>query len=139
MKHSTVDQANGAITGRVKSNFGLTDRALAFARIFAENPRLGTTQAAIKAGYAHRCARGAHVRAYELTHSSNVVRAILYFSTRYLTNAMAEARLNLSRLAIKEGQYWNRWDHRAVERLTAKLDSLEAHIERLEKIYENAL
>ncbi len=135
MRYPTEDKTVGATVRLTAQTFGLTERALLFARIYAEDPRLGATQCAIQAGYASRCKSGAHVRAYELLHDPRVIRAIIFFSVKALNNTMAEARRNLATLDATQNRYWNRWDKNSFNKLAAKLSSLKIHAERLEEIY----
>ncbi|MDR3424659.1 MAG: hypothetical protein P4M13_06215 [Alphaproteobacteria bacterium] len=139
MKFPTLSQTEGAAARRVAPDFGLTSRALAFAKLYAENPRLGATQCAKQAGYASRCVHGAHVRAYELLRDRRVIRAIIYFSGKALNEARAEAIQHLTHIAAREGRFWRGWDRRAFDRLVAGLTRLETHTERVEKIYESGL
>ena len=135
MKYPTAEQIDGAAARRIALDFGLTDRALQFARLYAAHPRLGATKCALRAGYARRCARGAHVRASELLRDRRVISAIMYFGARALNDARAEARRQLACLAVKEGRLWSGWDRKSFERLAATLNRLDTHAERLEKIY----
>ena len=128
-----------ALSRRTALDFDLTDRALKFARLYAEHPRLGATKCALEAGYAQRCARGAHVRANELLRDPRVIRAVIYFGARALNRARADATQYLARIAASESRYWNRWDRRAFNRLTMKLSGFETYAEWLEKIYERGL
>jgi len=134
MINPTIAQAESAAR-RKALDFNLTARAVTFARLYAENPRLGATRCAIQAGYARRCRRGAHVRAHELLKDQRVIRAIIFFSARVFNDALAKAREHLTCLAIKEGRIWSGLDRRAFDRLTARLNSLETYAERLERIY----
>jgi hypothetical protein len=44
---------------------------------------------------------------------------------------MDDARRHLGRLAQDHGQFWNKWDRSAFERLTNQLKLVEKHLERL--------
>src|SRR5216683_6046175 len=65
MRYPTIDQSEGARAQKTALGFGLTDRALKFARLYAENPYWTITHIAWEAGYSDR-GRGAHVRGCEL-------------------------------------------------------------------------
>lgn len=135
MRYTTADQIDDATARRAAPDFGLTPRALAFARLFAEAKLRDPTECARQAGYSRRCRRGAHVRAYELLRDPRVIRAVLFFSAKVFNTARADAIRHLSRLDTIEGRYWTCWDRAAFNRLTATLQRLETHTERLEKIY----
>jgi len=139
LKYPTIDQTKGATARRTALDFGLTARALSFARLYAENPRLGATQCARQAGYASRCKSGAHVRANELLRDPRVIQAILYFSAKPFIHARAEAVRYFTRLAETEGRLWSGWDRVAFEHLMVKLEGLQTHTERVEKIYESGV
>jgi hypothetical protein len=64
MRHPTKEQSEGACAQKA-ADFGLTARALKFARVFAETPDCTISDAARAAGFSDR-ARGAHVRGCEL-------------------------------------------------------------------------
>ena len=61
----------------VSRTFNLSPRALAFAKIRAEHPRLSVKACAVEAGYAEA---GAAVRGFELLRDDRVIRAMLHFS-----------------------------------------------------------
>src|SRR5216683_875530 len=67
--------------------FNLSPRALAFAKIRAEQPRIAVEKAALMAGYAPA---GAAVRGFELLRDDRVIRAILFFSRLALAKAAGD-------------------------------------------------
>jgi len=135
VKYPTLDQSDGAAAQRQAPTFDLRPRALAFARLYAENPSLGGTHCARLAGYSARSSEGAHVRAHELLRDARVIRAVIYFGARALNEARAKAIRALGKLSNTEGRYWNTWDRHAFDRLTATLRDLDSHVARLEKLY----
>src|SRR5262249_47823960 len=139
MRYPTSDQRAGSHAQRVPADFGLTTRALKFARLYAENPRCTVSNAARAAGYSDR-ARGAHVRGCELMRDPRVVRAILHFGALAFNKARAEAIKNLHDLAKdKDSIWWPYWARHHVKQLRFTLATLEPHAERIEQIYERAL
>jgi len=135
MGYPNADQTAGASARRAAPTFGLTPRALKFAQLYAEAKLRGATACAKQAGYARRCRRAAHTRAYELLHDPRVLRAVLYFSAQAINDTRAKAIQQLDRLAATEGRWWNCWDRNAFNRLTTAVRSLESHTQRIENIY----
>jgi hypothetical protein len=137
MRYPTKEQRDGARAQKA-GNFGLTKRALAFARAYAESPAVSVSDAARAAGFSDR-ARGAHVRGSELLRDPRVVRAILHFGALALAKARGEAIESLRELAEdrRETWGWSYWHHHAVKRARLALDKLEPHAERIERVYES--
>jgi hypothetical protein len=137
MRYPTKEQSDGARAQKALLDFGLTARAVKFARVYAETPDCTISAAARAAGYSDR-ARGAHVRGCELLRDPRVVRAVLHYSALALARARGEAIRKLRALAEDRGEtwLWRRWDHHAFERLRKTLDQLEPHTRRIERIYE---
>ncbi|HXQ51573.1 MAG TPA: hypothetical protein VN802_10810 [Stellaceae bacterium] len=133
MRYPTPEQRAGAAAQRSGPTFGLRPRAVEFAHLYAEHPFLGSTKAALMAGYARRCPAGAHVRANELLRDPRVRRAVAYFGGRALAEAMGKARRGLDRIAQDEGRFWNTWDRNAFDRLTNELKVVEQRLDRLEE------
>jgi hypothetical protein len=137
MRYPTREQSDGARAQKA-GNFGLTKRALAFARAYAESPTVTISDAARAAGFSDR-ARGAHVRGSELLRDERVVRAILHFGALALARARGDAIGRLRELAEDRAETWpwSRWDRHEFERLRKALDQLEPHTRRIERIYES--
>jgi hypothetical protein len=137
MRHPTDEQRDGARDQKA-GDFGLTTRALKFARVYAETPTVTVSDAARAAGYSDR-ARGAHVRGSELLRDSRVVRATLHFGALALARARGEAIGRLRELSEDRAETWpwSRWDRDGFERLRVALDRLESHARRIERIYES--
>jgi hypothetical protein len=135
MRYPTRDQSDGARAQKATLDFGLTARALKFARVYAETPRCTISEAARAAGYSDR-ARGAHVRGCELMRDPRVVQAILHFGALALARARGEAIARLRELAEDRAETWPwpRWDRHAFERLRMALDKLEPHAQRMERV-----
>jgi hypothetical protein len=138
MRHPTIEQRDGARAQKAALDFGLTPRALKFARLYAEQPRCTISAAAREAGFSDR-ARGAHVRGCELLRDPRVVRAVLHFSGLALARARGEAIETLRKLAEdrRETWGWSYWHHHAVDRVRLALDKLEPHVRRIERVYES--
>jgi hypothetical protein len=136
MRYPTKDQRDGARAQKA-ADFGLTKRALAFARLYAETPGCTISGAARAAGFSDR-ARGAHVRGCELLRDPRVVRAILHFSALALAQARREAIGKLRELGEDSGEawLWSHWDRHALKRLRMALDNLEPHAQRIERLFE---
>jgi hypothetical protein len=138
MRHPTKEQRDGARVQKTPLDFGLTARALKFARVYAETPRCTISYAARAAGFSDR-ARGAHVRGSELLRDPRVVRAILHFGALALARARAEAIENLREL--EEDQevtwLWSYRDRHTFKRLRLALDKIEPHARRIERVYES--
>ena len=90
MRYPSEEQRDGARSQKA-GDFGLTLRALKFARFYAEQPRCTISYAARAAGFSDR-ARGAHVRGCELLRDPRVVRAILHFSALAVAKARGPVR-----------------------------------------------
>jgi hypothetical protein len=138
MRYATVEQSEGARAQKQRL-FGLTRRALKFARIYGEN-NCTVTRAAREAGYSDR-ARGAHARGCELIRDPRVVRAILHFSALAVSRARADAIERLRELAEdkREAWQWSYWDRQALKRLRTAIDRLEPQCQRVERIYERGV
>src|SRR5262249_30415962 len=138
MRYPTKDQGNGS-RAQKKLDFGLTHRALKFARLYAENPRWTISHVARQAGDRDR-GRGAHVRGCELLRAPRVIREIIYFGGLALNKARAEAIEQVRKLG--EDQYWPLWtqrDRKSLNRVAFELARLEAHAVRMEKVLESGL
>src|SRR5580658_8938802 len=70
--------------------FGLTDRAMKFAKLYAENPLLGPTNCARQAGYSDK-GGAASVRGAELLREARVQQAVLHFGRLAFAVAQGEA------------------------------------------------
>jgi hypothetical protein len=137
MRYPTPEQRDGARAQKA-GNFGLTKRALAFARAYAESPTVTVSAAARAAGFSDR-ARGAHVRGCELLRDPRVIRAILHFSALALARARGEAIEKLRELAKDTDSLWSYWHRHAIKRARLALDRLELHAQRIERVYESAV
>jgi hypothetical protein len=137
MRYPSEEQRDGARSQKA-GDFGLTPRALKFARAYATTPHCSISAAARAAGFSDR-ARGAHVRGSELMRDPRVVRAILHFSALALAKARGEAIESLRELAEdrRETWGWSYWHHHAVKRVRLALDGLELHARRVERLYES--
>jgi hypothetical protein len=115
--------------------FNLSPRALAFAKIRAEQPRLSVKACAVEAGYAPA---GAAVRGFELLRNDRVIRAILHFATLALAKATGDlsARMETCR---DEPRRWRVFDRTAIDRLRAEGKALAERMAKIEKLYETAL
>lgn len=138
MRHPTKEQRDGARAQKAALDFGLTGRALKFARLYAETPHCTISDAARAAGFSDR-ARGAHVRGSELLRDPRVIRAILHFGDLALAKARAEAIASLRELGEdkEETWLWSYWDRHAFKRLRLALDKIEPHAQRMERVYES--
>src|SRR6266516_5280110 len=138
MRYPNRDQSDG-VRAQKKLDFGLTKRALKFARLYAENPHSTISHVARQAGYSDR-GRGAHVRGCELLRDPRVVRAVIYFGAVALNRVRAEAIDQMRKLG--EDQYWPPWgqrDRNSFNRIAFELQRLEAHAARMEKVFESGL
>jgi hypothetical protein len=138
MRYPTAEQREGARSQKA-GDFGLTPRALRFARLYAEQPRSTISAAARAAGYSDR-ARGAHVRGCELLRDPRVVRAVLHFGALALAKARGEAIESLRKLGEEDRREtwgWSYWHQHAVKRARSALDRLEPHVRRIERVYES--
>jgi hypothetical protein len=110
MRYPNQEQRDGARSQKA-GDFGLTTRALQFARLYATTPHCTISAAARAAGFSDR-ARGAHVRGCELLRDPRVVRAILHFGALALARARGEAIEKLRELAEDRDSLWpwSRWD-----------------------------
>jgi hypothetical protein len=136
MRFPTDEQREG-ICAQKAGDFGLTKRALKFARVYAATPHCSISAAARAAGYSDR-ARGAHVRGCELLRDPRVVRAVLHFGALALAKARGEAIKSLRNLAEdrRETWGWSYWHHHAVKRVRLALDKLGPQMQRIERVYE---
>jgi hypothetical protein len=139
MRYPTDEQRDGARAQKAR-HFGLSKRALKFARVYAETPRCTISGAARAAGFSDR-ARGAHVRGCELLRDPRVVRAVLHYSALALARARGEAIQNLRELAKDRAETWpwSRLDRYGLARVMTALDKLESHTRRGERIYESGV
>jgi hypothetical protein len=128
-----ITAADGASAGRSAIDFGLTDRALRFARFYAAYPWWGVTLCAKKAGYSDQ-GRAAHVRGCELLRDPRVIRAIVHFGGLELAEAQATAAARL-RLLADGGNFLSRRDHAEIRNLTIDLAQLAARADRLDKVF----
>jgi hypothetical protein len=137
MRYPTPEQRDGARAQKA-GDFGLTPRALRFARLYAEKPDRTISDAARAAGFSDR-ARGAHVRGCELLRDPRVIRAVLHFGALALARARGETIESLRKLGEdrRETWGWTYWHHHAVKRVRLALDKLESHFRRIEHIYES--
>jgi hypothetical protein len=120
-------------TGRT---FNLSPRALAFAKIRAEQPRLAVEKAALMAGYAPA---GAAVRGFELLRDDRVCAAILSFSRLALAKAASELSSRMEQSCIDDPRHWRVFDRTAIDRLRAEGKALAARMAKIEKLYETIL
>jgi hypothetical protein len=137
MRYPTKEQRDGARAQKA-ADFGLTTRALKFARLYAETPNCTISDAARAAGFSDR-ARGAHVRGCELLRDPRVIRAILHFGALALAKARGDAIGKLRELAEDRAEtwHWSHWDRHAFKRLRLALDKIEPHAQRIERVYES--
>lgn len=128
----SVSALEGASDRRTPIDFGLTDRALRFAKNYASCPRWSVTRCAKKAGYSDR-GRAAHVRGCELLRDPRVLRAIVHFSCLGLVEAQALAADRLRDLA--EGDKFMPWrDQWIINKLGVDLAQLARRADRLEDV-----
>lgn len=122
---------------RLAIDFGLSPKALRFARFYAANPQWGVTLCAKRAGYSDR-SRGAHVRGCELQRDPRVNRAIVHFSSLELVEAQALATKRLRLLA--DGDNFLSWrDCEMIKNLATDLAQLARRADRIEKVYAASL
>jgi len=114
--------------------FNLSPRALAFAKIRADQPRLSVKACAVAAGYAKA---GAAVRGFELLRDDRVVRAILHFGVLALARASADLSARMEQSCIDDGaRRWRVFDRLAIDRLRAEGRALAERMAKIEKLYE---
>ena len=115
--------------------FNLSPRALAFAKIRAERPRLSVKACAVEAGYA---TAGAAVRGFELLRDDRVIHAILHFAALALAKAAGDlsARMETRR---DEPWRWRVFDRRAIDLLRAEGKAIAERMAKIEKLYETTL
>src|SRR6266446_165365 len=113
--------------------FNLSPRALAFAKIRAEQPRLAVKKAALMAGYAPA---GAAVRGFELLRDDRVCAAILYFSRLALAKAAVDLSARMEQPCIDDPGHWRVFDRLAIDRLRAEGKALAERMAKIEKLYE---
>lgn len=118
---------------RLAIDFGLTDRALRFAQIYAACSSWNVTQCAKEAGYSDR-GRAAHVRGCELLRDARVIRAIVHFSSLELVKAQALATKRL-RLFADGGNFLSGRDHVMIKNLAIDLAQLARRADRLDKTF----
>jgi hypothetical protein len=111
--------------------FGLTDRAMKFAKLYAEEPLLGPTNCARQAGYSDK-GGAASVRGAELLRDPRVQRAVTHFGRLAFAAAQAEAIARLRLLAQLDEIFAN---PRRMRSLLADLHSLEESGKRLARVY----
>jgi hypothetical protein len=138
MRYPSEEQRQGARAQKTALDFGLTARALKFARLYAEEPDRTISDAARAAGFSDR-ARGAHVRGCELLRDPRVVRAVLHYSALALGRARADAIGSLAELGEDRTDVWgwSYWHLQALKRVRLALDKLEPHTRRIERVYES--
>src|SRR5215469_15912605 len=113
--------------------FNLSPRALAFAKIRAEQPRLSVKACAVEAGYAEA---GAAVRGFELLRDDRVIRAILHFAALALAKAAGELSLRMEQSCIIDDRHWRVFDRVAIDRLRVEGKALAERMAKIEKLYE---
>lgn len=116
--------------------FGLRERPLAFARLYAEHPLLGVTWAAKKAGYSDK-GKAAHVRACELMRDPRVLMAVLYFGAQAFSEAQGYARHRLDLLAVGPGWLSDN-DRMQLRRVVSHLERIERAAVCLESVLARA-
>src|SRR6266446_5029168 len=110
--------------------FNLLPRALAFAKIRAEQPRLAVEKAALMAGYAPA---GAAVRGFELLRDDRVIRAILHFAALALAKAAADLSASMEQSCTDDPRHWRVFDRLAIDRLRAEGKALAERMAKFEK------
>ena len=113
--------------------FNISPRALAFAKIRAEQPRLSVKACAVAAGYAPA---GAAVRGFELLKDDRVIRAILHFSALALAKATGDLSARMEQSCIDDPERWRVFDRTAIDRLRAEGKALAERMAKIEKLYE---
>jgi hypothetical protein len=113
--------------------FNLSPRALAFAKIRAEQPHLSVKACAVEAGYAKA---GAAVRGFELLRDERVIHAILHFAALALTKAAGELSARMQQSCIIDDRRWRVFDRTAIDRLRAEGKALAERMAKIEKLYE---
>jgi len=113
--------------------FNLSPRALAFAKIRAEQPRLSVKACAVAAGYAKA---GAAVRGFELLKDDRVIRAILHYGALALAKATGDLSARMEQSCIDDPQRWRVFDRLAIDRLRAEGKALADRMAKIEKLYE---
>ena len=113
--------------------FNLSPRALAFAKIRAEQPHLSVKACAVAAGYAPA---GAAVRGFELLRDDRVIRAILHFAALALAKATGDLSARMEQSCTDNPQRWRVFDRLAIDRLRAEGKSLAERMAKIEKLYE---
>jgi hypothetical protein len=111
--------------------FGLTDKAMKFAKLYAEEPMLGPTNCARQAGYSDK-GGAASVRGAELQRDPRVQRAVIHFGRLAFGAAQAEAIAHL-RLYCQLNE--DSVSPRRMRYLLAELHRLEESGERLDRVY----
>ena len=113
--------------------FGLTDKAIKFAKLYAEEPLLGPTNCARQAGYSDK-GGAASVRGTELLRDPRVLRAVIHFGRLAFTAAQAEA-IGHFRLLAQLNDTSAHQDKRAIRYMTADIHSLLQSARRLDRVY----
>jgi hypothetical protein len=113
--------------------FNLSPRALAFAKIRAEQPHLSVKACAVAAGYAKA---GAAVRGFELLRDDRVCAAILFFSRLALARAASELSARMERSCIDDPRRWSVFDRTAIDRLRAEGKALAERMAKIEMLHE---
>jgi hypothetical protein len=116
--------------------FNLSPRALAFAKIRAEQPRLAVEKVGLMAGYAPA---GATVRGFELLRDDRVCAAILHFATLALAKAASDLSAHMEQSCIDDLRRWRVFDRLAIDRLRAEGKALAERMAKIEKLYETTL
>ena len=117
-------------------NFNLSPRALAFAKIRGEQPRLSVKASAVAAGYAKA---GAAVRGFELLKDDRVIRAILHYSALALARASADLSARMEQSCVDDPRRWRVFDRLAIDRLQAEGKALAERMAKIETLYETTL
>src|SRR6516165_476275 len=113
--------------------FNISPRALAFAKIRAEQPRLSVKACAVEADYAPA---GAAVRGFELLRDDRVIRAILHFAALALAKATGDLSTRMEKSCIDDARHWRVFDRLAIDRLRAEGKALAERMAKIEKLYE---
>jgi len=124
------------IIGRAGGPFGLSARALKFAKEYAAHPHLSATVCATRAGYSDE-GRAAHVRASELLRDARVQRAVIHYGTVALAKAQAAAANRLA-LVAGGGPVLSMQDRLALKYLRIDMSDVAARYARLAQTMDRA-
>ena len=111
--------------------FGLTDKAMKFAKLYAEDPLLGPTNCARQAGYSDKSG-AASVRGAELLRDPRVLQAVIHFGRLAFVAAQAEAIAHFRLLGQLDEIIAN---PRRMRYLLADIHGLEESANRLDRVY----